>query len=290
MITNSEDVPAQPPQADNDDSSLSAHLWFPEPEAQEQVTALPQASGSSSLLRDRLYIGNLHPTVDEYALLQVFTKFGKVSKLDFLFHKTGPNKGKPRGYAFLQYLNEGDAQTALENINGKLLRGRKLAVTFAHQAPLEQSGGSRQAGRARRIDARPTTLSMMKSGIHTRSEGTDSKIAMMEAKLRQMESSTTNSINSLPPKPPPSAASLLGSASRKCLSSGGPLSSRHLAGPTVRRVTARAETAAHLGLFADADATPSTSLPTLNTQSDVVKAPMSCKRIPGVKIVKERSK
>jgi len=65
MITNSEDVPAPPPQADNDDSSLSAHLWFPEPEAQEQVTALPQASGSSSLLRDRLYIGNLHPTVDE---------------------------------------------------------------------------------------------------------------------------------------------------------------------------------------------------------------------------------
>lgn len=68
MITNSEDVPAQPPQppqGDNDDSSLSAHLWFPEPEAQEQVTALPQASGSSSLLRDRLYIGNLHPTVDE---------------------------------------------------------------------------------------------------------------------------------------------------------------------------------------------------------------------------------
>ncbi|KAG1857281.1 hypothetical protein C8R48DRAFT_281490 [Suillus tomentosus] len=33
-----------------------------------------------------------------------------------------------------------DAQTVLENINGKLLRGRKLAVTFAYQAPFEPGG------------------------------------------------------------------------------------------------------------------------------------------------------
>ncbi|KAG2340600.1 RNA-binding domain-containing protein [Suillus weaverae] len=289
MITNLEDITAQTSQADKDDSSLSAHLWFPEPEAQERVIAITQASGSSSLLRDRLYIGNLHPTVDEYTLLQIFTKFGKVSKLDFLFHRTGPNKGKPRGYAFLQYLHEGDAQTALENINGKLLRGRKLAVTFAHQAPLEQPGGSRQVGRARRMDVRPTTLSMMKSGIHTRSEGTDNKIAMMEAKLRQMESSTTNSFNSLPPKPPPSAA-LLGSASRQRLGSGGSLSSRNPTGSTVRRPNARAEHTAHLWLSADADTTPSASLPTLNTQPEAIKSFMPSKRlIPGVKIVKERS-
>lgn len=36
-------------------------------------------------------------------MLQVFSKFGKVTKLDFLFHKTGPSKGKPRGYAFVEY-------------------------------------------------------------------------------------------------------------------------------------------------------------------------------------------
>ncbi|KAG2368950.1 hypothetical protein BDR07DRAFT_1268640 [Suillus spraguei] len=289
MITNSEDITAQPPQADKDDTSLSTHLWFPEPDAQEPVIATPQASGSSSLLRDRLYIGNLHPTVDEYALLQVFTKFGKVSKLDFLFHKTGPNKGKPRGYAFLQYLDEGDAKTALENVNGKLLRGRKLAVTFAHQAPLEQSGGSRQVGKTKRVDTRPTTLSMMKSGIHARSEGTDSKIAMMEAKLRQMESSSTNSFNSLPPKPPPSVASL-GLTSRQSLWSGGYISSRNPAGSTVRRLNARAEPISHLGFSVDTDITPSASLPTLNTPPEVAKSSTSCKRIPGVKIVKERGK
>ncbi|KAG1823011.1 hypothetical protein EV424DRAFT_1321617, partial [Suillus variegatus] len=226
--------------------------------------------------------------VDRYALLQVFIKFGKVSKLDFLFHKTGPNKGQPRGYAFIQYFNESDAQVALENVNGKLLRGRKLSVTFAHQAPLEQRNGSRQV--ARRIDARPTFLSMIKSGIHTRSERTDNKIAMMETKLRQMESSTTSSSNSLPPKPPPSAA-LLNSASRQCRGLGVSLSSRNPAGPTVQRPTTLAEPTTHLGLSADADTTPSASLPTLNTQPEVLNPSMSCKGIlPGVKIVKERHK
>jgi len=38
-----------------------------------------------------------------YSLLQVFSKFGKVTKLDFLFHKAGALKGKPRGYAFIEY-------------------------------------------------------------------------------------------------------------------------------------------------------------------------------------------
>jgi len=60
-----ENLPAELPQADKDDTSLNDHLWIPEPESQELIVVPPQASGSSSLLRDRLYIGNLHPAVDE---------------------------------------------------------------------------------------------------------------------------------------------------------------------------------------------------------------------------------
>lgn len=35
--------------------------------------------------------------------MTIASKHGKVAKLDFLFHKTGPQKGKPRGYAFVEY-------------------------------------------------------------------------------------------------------------------------------------------------------------------------------------------
>ena len=50
-------------------------------------------------------LSELKPLI-RYTLLQVFSKFGKVTKLDFLFHKTGLLKGKPRGYAFVEYGNK----------------------------------------------------------------------------------------------------------------------------------------------------------------------------------------
>lgn len=55
---------------------------------------------------DRLYVGNLSQTVDEYTLLQVFSKYGKITRLDVMYHKTGPQKGKPRGYAFVEFANK----------------------------------------------------------------------------------------------------------------------------------------------------------------------------------------
>jgi hypothetical protein len=95
-----------------------------------------------------------------YALLQVFSKFGNVAKLDFLFHKSGPLKGKPRGYAFVEYTTKQvrrplcllgglslmippplcpilwaqEATKALVACHDKPLRRRKLTVTFASQS------------------------------------------------------------------------------------------------------------------------------------------------------------
>lgn len=99
-------------------ATFNEHLTFPFA-GSDIVESLNHTPPQPRLvLKDRLYVGNLHPTVDEcvcqllscfnftvprYTLLQVFSKFGKVTKLDFLFHKTGVLKGKPRGYAFIEY-------------------------------------------------------------------------------------------------------------------------------------------------------------------------------------------
>ncbi|RDB26809.1 putative RNA-binding protein 18 [Hypsizygus marmoreus] len=182
-------------------ASPNEHLSFPStaPESQAESSTTPAAQ-SRQLLKDRLYIGNLHPSVDEYTLLQIFSKFGKVTKLDFLFHKAGALKGKPRGYAFVEYGSNHEALKALGAAHGKLLRGRKLVVTFAHQAPIELMGSGQTVKRKSMMEVgRPTTLSMLKTGMGARHDGTRDKIAMMEAKLRQMES--TN------PKPAPKPTS-----------------------------------------------------------------------------------
>lgn len=69
-------------------------------------TAPSPSASSGSGKPDRLFVGNLSPTVDEYALVQVFGKFGKITKMDFMFHKSGVLKGKPRGYAFIEFSNK----------------------------------------------------------------------------------------------------------------------------------------------------------------------------------------
>ncbi|CDO73372.1 hypothetical protein BN946_scf185013.g5 [Trametes cinnabarina] len=193
-------------------------LSYPAPPSEVTIPVASSSSSSSAqprvVLKHRLYVGNLHPTVDEYALLQLFSRFGKIAKLDFLFHKSGPLKGKPRGYAFVEFADQGDAERALLHTNEKLLRGRKLMVTYANQAPFE-AGGSQGLGLKNRRPVsdvgKPTTLSLLKSAGAGRSNATDAKIARMEAKLRQLESAAEGSgatgpsslptHPSLPPKP-----------------------------------------------------------------------------------------
>ncbi|KAI0036366.1 hypothetical protein K488DRAFT_41293 [Vararia minispora EC-137] len=143
-------------------SSTSELLSYPTFEPEASTSAVASQPRARETLQDRLYIGNLHPSVTEHTLIQVFSKFGKLSNLDFLFHKTGALKGKPRGYAFVEYVSSDDATRALAAAHGKLLHGRKLVVTHAHQAPLEL-GGAYLPRRAVNEAGRPTTLSLIKS-------------------------------------------------------------------------------------------------------------------------------
>jgi len=60
-----------------------------------------------------------------------------------------------------------DAQRALSAANGKLVRGRKIVVTYAQQAPLDNAHGSVTGGKVRKAmneAGRPTTLSLLKTG------------------------------------------------------------------------------------------------------------------------------
>ncbi|WWC94910.1 hypothetical protein V866_001762 [Kwoniella sp. B9012] len=152
----------------------------------------PIASSSSSASTssangkpDRLYVGNLSPTVDEYTLIQIFSKYGKITKLDFMFHKTGVLKGKPRGFAFIQFTDKDDALKAMIKLHDRLLRGRKLVVTYASSAPPENLPLINTKGRRPNDPSKTTTLSLLKSSKKPQSAA--AQIAAMEAKLAHMK-------------------------------------------------------------------------------------------------------
>ncbi|KAI8461737.1 hypothetical protein BY996DRAFT_4549417, partial [Phakopsora pachyrhizi] len=159
----------------------------------------------------RLYVGNLSPAVDEFSLVALFSKFGKISKLDFLFHKSGALRGKPRGYAFIEMNRKDEALKAMIELNNKPLRGRRILVTRAnesqyqeHQAanqvkPNHQNRGSSSTsdgrngprGKGPTTDPmRPTTLSILKSQQQPKGHVlflVNNKIAALEAKLASMQ-------------------------------------------------------------------------------------------------------
>ncbi|MBW0492060.1 hypothetical protein O181_031775 [Austropuccinia psidii MF-1] len=195
-------------------------------------TVASESSFARQPLSDsRLYVGNLSPAVDEFALVALFSKFGRISKLDFLFHKSGVLRGKPRGYAFIEMNRRDEALKAMIELNNKPVRGRRILVTPANESQYQehQVANDRQTstshwnnatkhdgrpgppGRSGATDpTRPTTLSILKS--QQQPKGVNNKIAALEAKLASMQqpansaltpssSSTASSASVFPNKP-----------------------------------------------------------------------------------------
>eukprot|EP00472_Partenskyella_glossopodia_P008381 CAMPEP_0197539726 /NCGR_PEP_ID=MMETSP1318-20131121/63631_1 /TAXON_ID=552666 /ORGANISM="Partenskyella glossopodia, Strain RCC365" /LENGTH=161 /DNA_ID=CAMNT_0043098507 /DNA_START=89 /DNA_END=570 /DNA_ORIENTATION=+ len=78
-----------------------------------------------------IYIGNLDRRVTEYMLIKLFQKFGKMTRINFTWHKVGERRGTPRGYAFIEYKNREECVRAQKAMDGKLCLGRHLTVRYA---------------------------------------------------------------------------------------------------------------------------------------------------------------
>ena len=62
----------------------------------------------------KLWIGNLDIKLDEFQLLKILEKFGKISSFDFLYHINERGGRIPRGYAFVTYQSVTSAVEALK--------------------------------------------------------------------------------------------------------------------------------------------------------------------------------
>ncbi|XP_041914574.1 probable RNA-binding protein 18 isoform X1 [Sardina pilchardus] len=103
------------------------------------MSASAETLENASILSDsaaheghRLWIGNIDPKITEYHLVKLLEKFGKVKQFDFLFHKSGPMEGQPRGYCFVNFHTKEEAERAIQCLNGKLALSKKLVVRWAH--------------------------------------------------------------------------------------------------------------------------------------------------------------
>ena len=90
-----------------------------------------------------IYVGNLSFDASEEDIQKAFAEFGQVSSASIVRDRYS---GQPRGFGFVEMPNQTEAKAAIENLNGKELRGRQMNVSEARPRT-DRGKSSGQGGR-----------------------------------------------------------------------------------------------------------------------------------------------
>jgi len=93
--------------------------------------------------RMNIYVGNLSFDTKEQDLETAFGAYGAVSSASIIKDKFS---GQSRGFAFVEMANNGEAQKAIESLNGSELHGRSLNVNEARPREERSNDRSRDFG------------------------------------------------------------------------------------------------------------------------------------------------
>lgn len=94
-------------------------------------------------IRMNIYIGNLSYEVTEEDLKEAFKVFGEVDTAKVIKDNY---TGRSKGFGFVEMPAKAEAQSAIEDLNGKDLKGRSLNVSEARSRPEGRRGGARSGG------------------------------------------------------------------------------------------------------------------------------------------------
>jgi len=93
-----------------------------------------------------IYVGNLSYETTEEDLKKAFEVYGAVDTVRVIKDNYS---GRSKGFGFVEMPTRSEAQSAIEGLNGKDLKGRSLNVSEARPRSEGRRGGSRQKGARR---------------------------------------------------------------------------------------------------------------------------------------------
>ena len=98
----------------------------------------------------RLFVGNLPYSADEDQLRALFEQDGrKVVDVQLI---TDRATGRPRGFGFIDFSSQEEAEAAVRALNGQEFGGRSLTVNEAHErSERPRDGGGRGGGYGNRF-------------------------------------------------------------------------------------------------------------------------------------------
>ena len=76
----------------------------------------------------KLYVGNLPYSVNQQTLQDTFSKCGTVESGNVIMNR---DTGQSKGFGFVEMSSSGEAQKAIQEINGSTIDGREVKVNEA---------------------------------------------------------------------------------------------------------------------------------------------------------------
>ncbi len=89
----------------------------------------------------RLFVGSLSYSTTQSQLEDLFSQVGKIASLNLIIDKFS---GRSKGFAFVEFATDGEADEAIKKFNNFELDGRKLVV---NEARPQEDRPNRQNGR-----------------------------------------------------------------------------------------------------------------------------------------------
>ena len=81
-------------------------------------------------LTTNLYIGNLHPTVNEDLVARTFTVHGAIASVKIMWPRTDEERARERNSGFVQFMERRSAERAKNALDGTTLLGRQIAISW----------------------------------------------------------------------------------------------------------------------------------------------------------------
>lgn len=88
----------------------------------------------------RIYVGGLPYSTSDTELTNLFAAIGTVNEASII---TDRYTGRPKGFGFVEMENDGEADAAIQKLNGSVLGGRTLTVNEAkpRESQPQRGGG-----------------------------------------------------------------------------------------------------------------------------------------------------
>lgn len=91
--------------------------------------------------KKKLFVGNLPWSVNEQALKEMFSPFGEITEAVVISDRY---TGRSKGFGFVTFAQEADAEKAITEMANKEMEGRKIVVNVAK--PREERSNDRRGG------------------------------------------------------------------------------------------------------------------------------------------------